>query len=241
MSTKRKNKPNPVQNHSEQKMVAGEKQISHKKTIVAVVIAGTLLTFFFAFAPTSWWQPEDAGTSVERHHMVGLVAASLTLSALILTNNAAESPYRTVLFVAAGAAAWVTAFITPEVKSLDLALLMLLCLSPLVITLSTVTKPLVPKMTLGNAGTWLFFAGTIMVVLSLVIVGTRMKFLVLGVFVTFFGDPLGIDIATVLVVVMGVGGVGLVLVAMGWAYAKSVGDSQSAALDGWLKWPRRGG
>ena len=226
MSTKRKKKPKPVQNHSEQKMFTGGNQIFYQKTIIAAVIAGALLTIFFVFAPAGWWQPEDAGTSVERHNMVGLVAASLTLSALILTNNASESPYKTVLFVAAGAAAWVAAFIAPEVQSLKLALWMLLCLSPLTITLSRVSGLYVPKVTFNNIGTWLLLFGIAFVVIPLVVESTKIKLLVLFAFVHIFGEAAGGDVAFAFLAIMAVTGVGFVLIAMGCAFAMSTGKQR---------------
>ena len=223
MSAKRKKKSKPYQNRNDQKVDTGAQQISHKKTISFVVIAGALLTFFFVFAPASWWQPGDTTDSVDKHHMVGLVAASLTLSALILTNNANESPYKTILFVSAGTAAWVAAFIAPEVQSLKLALWMLLCLLPLTITLSIVSRVSVPKVTSNNLGTWLLFLGVLLIVIPLVIESTKIKLLMLATFMYIFGEAAGGELAFALLVIMAVTGVVLVLIAMGCAFATANG------------------
>ena len=144
MSTKKK------KNQNQQNQKPPVDQTFPKKTAMAVIVTGALLAFWFAFAPETWWQKalwqtETPTTLAGNHSMIAMVAASLTLSTLILTNNSSDNTYKTLLYVTAGLATWMATFFAVDVKSLIVALWILLCLTPLGITILRPYKPTFTK------------------------------------------------------------------------------------------------
>ena len=222
-------KPSPTHN------LGVNQDFPKKKTAVAVIMAGVSLALWFAFAPESWWKPGNAEISVAKHSMIGLVAASMTLSVLMLTSNNSENTYKAALYLTTGGVAWLAAFSALDVKSLEGAFWMSLCLLPLSIAASGIY---VPKPTRNNAGAMFLFIGIAMVVMSFVLSGTKVGLIVLSVLIAilgeFFGAELIVEVVSIFIVLIGVLGMVLILVMLGYGWAKSLGNAQSKVLMSWI-------
>ena len=212
-----------------------------KKTAVAVIMTGVSLALWFAFAPESWWQPGNAEISAAKHSMIGLVAASMALSTLMLTSNNSENIYRAALYLTTGGVAWFAAFFALEVKTLKVAFWMSLCLLPLAITASGIY---VPKPTRNNAGVMSLFVGIAMVVMSFVLSDTKAGLIVLSVLIDilgeFFGAELIVELVSFFIVLIGISGIVLILVMLGYGWAKSLGNAQSKVLMSWIQTGKKG-
>ena len=232
MSPKNKNRQKPSPTHNP----GVNQHFDKKKTAIFVITAGVSLALWFAFAPESWWQPGNDEISAAKHSMIGLVAASMTLSTLMLTSNNSENIYKAALYLTTGGVAWLAAFFALEAKTLKVAFWMSLCLLPLAIAASGIY---VPKPTKNNAGAMFLFIGIAMVVMSFVLSDTNAGLIVLSVLIAmlgeFFGVELIVELVSFFIALIGISGIVLILVMLGYGWAKSLGNAQSKVLTSWIQ------
>lgn len=196
----------------------------HKATLMVSIGFGLLLAFWVAFAPDQWGGLSDINENSDRGEMVGLIAASMALSILLLTINNSGNLYIVAAYAGAGTVAWMAAFITPNAKSLSTAAYMVFCTTPLVIAMIGL---FIPKFTKRNAGLYLLIAGVLMLASSFVFSGTRLGVFAYGVLSQIWDDSVSEGIVIAISAGLGIAGILVILVVLVYGYAVMQGKAAS--------------
>ena len=205
--------------------VPSGEQALPKKTIVAMVLSGLLMTIWLVAIPTDWWLSQDSEVIEARFRLLALVASSMALATLLLTTTGSENPYKTMAYAMTGVVVWAAAFAptTPDTflspEKLKVAGLMLVASTPLFIAIFV---PWLSKVTQKTLPFYALIAGLIMLSGSLILASTKIG-IVLAVSV-------GITVSSVFVVMLASAGILILFVVLIYGAAKMVGNNTAPWL-----------
>lgn len=194
----------------------------HKATLMVSIGVGLFLAFWVAFAPDQWGGISNINENSDRGEMVGLIAASMTLSILLLTINNSGSLYIVAAYAGAGTVAWMAAFITPNAQSLSTAAYMVVCTTPLAIAM---IGPLIPKFTKKNAGLYILIIGILMLAFSFVLSSTWVGVSIYAILSRFLDDSVSEGIVIAVSSGLGIVGILVILVMLVYGFAVMQGNA----------------